>query len=245
MSSVREKLPPCVRKRGKNYSYQWWENGKRREKSLGPDLSHAKKVAKKRASQLVEIKAGTADPREAKWAEAELTPLAKHVEDWHRYLIGRGVTQEHADTSALRVRRLIDLTKVQRISGLSLSVAQNALLELRQRYGRGKHHLSQRSLYASAQAIKRFSRWLWSDGRTREHNLVHLTLPEVVEFKTRKALDPAEISALIESTPSQRTRGGISGVNRSVLYAVAAGTGFRLNELLSLVPENFELDSET
>jgi integrase len=244
MSSVREKLPPCVRKRGKNYSYQWWENGKRREKTLGSDLSHARKVARKLAGQLVEIKAGTADPREARWAESELTPLVNHVQDWHRYLIGRGVTQEHADTSALRVRRLIDLAKTQRISGLSLSVAQDALRELRQQPARGKHRPSQRTVYASTQAIKRFARWLWSDGRTRENNLVHLKLPEVVEFRTRKALDPAQISALIECTRSQPERAGISGVDRSVLYAVGAGTGFRLNELLSLTVESFDLGEQ-
>jgi hypothetical protein len=171
MSSVRQKLPPCVRKRGRNYSFQWWENGKRREKSLGPDLSVAKKAAKKLAGQLVDIKAGTADPREAKWAEAELTPLGNHIQDWHRYLLGRG-TQEHADTSALRVRRLINLTKVQRISGLSLSVAQDALRELKQQPARGKHRPSQRTVYAHARALKSFSKWLQSDGRTREYNLV-------------------------------------------------------------------------
>jgi integrase len=143
------------------------------------------------------------------------------------------------------VRRLIELSKTQRTSRLSLSVAQDALRELRQQPARGKHRPSQRTVYASAQAIKRFARWLWSDGRTRENKLTHLKLPEVVEFKTRKALEPSQISALIECTQSQPERAGISGVDRSILYATAAGTGFRLNELLSLVPENFELDSET
>jgi integrase len=187
---------------------------------------------------------GVIDPREAKWAEAERKPILEHVEDWHRFLLGKGTTTIHAKGARRKAARLIGCARITRLSGLSLSVVQSALKDLDQFKGRGGNKaLSDRTVYHHAQAIKSFSRWLWTDGRTRENNLVHMTLPTVEEFKVRRALEPGDAASLVECTRSLTTRGLISGLDRSVLYATALGTGYRLNELASLTPENFNLDS--
>jgi len=37
---------------------------------------------------------------------------------------------------------------------------------------------------------------------------------------------------------------GVAGPDRAILYRVAAGTGFRANELRSITPESFDLDAD-
>jgi site-specific recombinase XerD len=245
MSTVRKsKLPENVRQRGRQYYFRCRINGTQKDLPLGPDLSVAKSLAKQHAARLLHIKAGFADPREERWAEAERKPLAEHVRDWQAYLLGKGNTEKHAEYSGARTLRLIESGKVLRISGLSLSVAQKALADLKHFQGRfGNVGMSDRSIYHHCRALKSFAKWLWSDGRTRENNLVHLALPEVNEFRVRKALEAWEVAALIEATKTQPRRASIVGPDRSILYAVAGGTGFRVKELSSLTPESFDLDA--
>jgi integrase len=239
-------LPENVRKRGKNYYFRWRDqSGKQRETPLGPDLSVAKRTAKKLAGQLVNIKAGTADPREQSWADAERKPLTEHVRDWHAYLLAKGTCQAHANQARDRVFRLIESARIFRISGLNLDSIQTALADLRNIKGRGGNlTLSDRSRYHHARMIKAFSRWLWKVVRAKEDLLVHLKPPEVVTVRTRRALEAHEAATLIETTRTQPRRASLSGSDRSTLFAVALGTGYRAKELRSLTPESFSLDAD-
>jgi site-specific recombinase XerD len=241
-----KKLPENVRQRGKNYYFRFRDQeGKQKETPLGPDLSVAKGIAKKLASRLVDIRAGTANPREAAWADAERKPLTDHVHDWHAYLTSKGDVAKHADQSRDRVLRLIESAKVLRISGLTISGVQIALADLRLIKGRkGRKQLSDCSVAHHARAIKSFSRWLWRDGRVREDALVHMGLPEVNDSIARRALEAEQAAALIAKTPTERTRASMTGPDRAILYATAVGTGLRINELLSLTPESFDLDAD-
>jgi site-specific recombinase XerD len=137
------------------------------------------------------------------------------------------------------------MAKVVRISALTISSVQSALSDLRLLKGRrGRKQLSESSVAHHARAIKSFSRWLWRDGRVRDDALVYMRLPEVNDKFTRRALDPEEAVALIANTPSERSRAGLIGVDRAILYATALGTGYRLGELCSLTPESFHLGDD-
>jgi integrase len=245
MASLRSsKLPENVRQRGKNYYFRSRENGKQKETPLGPDLGVARGIAKKLAARQVDIRAGTADPREAAWADAERRPLTDHVHDWRAYLISKGDVAKHADQSRERVKRLIESAKILRISGLTISTIQMALSDLRLIKGRkGRQQLSDSSVAHHARAVKSFSRWLWRDGRVREDALVHMGLPEVNDSIARRALEAEEAAALIATVPTLRRRAGLTGADRAIVYAVAMGTGLRLAELQSLTPESFDLDA--
>ncbi len=185
-------LPEIIRKRGKNYYFRWRDQGgKQRETPLGPDLSAAKQIAKKLAARQVDIKAGTCDPREAAWAAAERKPLMEHVDDWCRYLAGKGVVEQHTRQSRDRVNRLIESAKVMRISGLSISAVQIALADLRlTKGGRGRPQVGDTTLAHYTRAMKSFSRWLWRDGRVREDALVHMQIPEINDAMTRRPSKP-------------------------------------------------------
>jgi site-specific recombinase XerD len=214
------------------------------EVKAGPDRSMALRMANELQSRVLAIKAGAVDPREARWAEAERQPLAEHVSDWHRYLLGRGCTTWYADQSRDRVLRLVDRAGTLRLSGLTIGTVQAALAGVRRmkgRRGRGQH--SDSSIHHHARAIKSFSRWLWRDGRVREDALVHWALPEIHDAYIRSALSPEQAARLITATAAGRVRSRMTGGDRAMLYAVALGTGLRRSELLSLTPESFTLDA--
>jgi integrase len=245
MASIREKLPENIRKRGKNYYFRCRIDGKQKDLPLGPDLSVAKSLAKHHAARLLHIKAGFADPREAKWADSERRPLADHVQDWRDYLKGKGDDPRHYDQSRTRVLKLIDIAKIMRISGLTISAVQTALAEIRLNKGRcGRKQMGDNALHYYARTIKSFSRWLWRDGRVRDDPLVHMELPEVNDKMTRRALEAEEAAALLDVTPTLRRRAGLPGPDRAIVYATALGTGFRLAELMSLTPESFDVGAD-
>jgi hypothetical protein len=108
------------------------------------------------------------DPKAEAYRDHELKPLVDHLEDFKASLLAKGGTKRHAQVSAYRVRRVIDLAKARRISDLSLSRTLDALAALRE------NGLSQETINHHVRAIKAFSRWLWKDGRAREHHLAHL-----------------------------------------------------------------------
>jgi integrase len=96
-----------------------------------------------------------------------------------------------------------------------------------------------------ARCVKTFSRWAWRDGRLREDPIATMSPPKVVTRRVRSALPPEDARSLIEHTRSLPPRCGLTGEDRSALYALALSTGFRRGELASLTPEDFDLDHDT
>jgi site-specific recombinase XerD len=239
-------LPPNVRKRGKFYYFRTRLNGSHKEIPLGSDLAMARQLARQHAGKVAAIKSGLAHVDEAKWQEAERQPITVHVEDWYRTLVNRGRRDHYTRQSRDRVLLVLDLAGIERISQLEIHAIEAALVDLKHTCkGRGGNkELSDRSVNHAARAVKSFSRWLRKAKRAQDDKLQDLTLPEVLTKRTRKALLPEEIAALIETTRTRPRRAKIDGPDRSVLYAVAAGTGLRLGELESLTRESFRMDSD-
>ncbi len=235
-----------VRKRGKVWYVRYRDaHGKQIETKAGPDRSMAQRIANGMESQVRAIKTGTADPREAGWAEAERTPLTDHVQDWHAGLIARERDRKYADLARDRVLRLIEMTRAQRISQLTLSAVQIAVGDLRTIPGRsGNKGLSDRTVFHHVRNIKGFTKWLWKDMRVREDPLSHLSPPTVMSKRTRNALAPEDAAVLIATTRPGSSRWGVTGEDRAIIYATALGTGFRAGELQSLTPEDFDLDAD-
>jgi integrase len=246
MPSVREsKLPENVRQRGRQYYFRCRINGKQKDIPLGSDLSVARRLAKQHAGRIAGIKSGLEHPDTATWEEAERRPISEHVEEWHKHVINKGDCAHYAGQVPDRVNRLIELSGIQRISGLSLCAIETAMAGLKRDMGRrGNKALSDRTIFHYHRAIRGFSKWLWERRRTREDMLARLKAPEMVKFMERRALQPEEIAAVIEATRTQPRRASIEGPDRAILYATAAGTGLRIKELTSLTPENFCLNAD-
>jgi integrase len=96
-------------------------------------------------------------------------------------------------------------------------------------------------------AIKAFSRWLTEKDRIDRDRLASLkTLNADTDPRhERRALDLAELQRLLAATgQSAAVVHGLSGPDRSILYATAMVTGFRASELASLFPYSFNLDEQ-
>ena len=139
-----------------------------------------------------------------------------------------------------RAERVIDLAGFKRVSDLSLSKALDALARLR------ADGLGAETINHHVRAVKAFSRWLWRDGRAREHHLAHLATsnPEGDRRRRRRALTPEEAARLVQAAERGPMVKGMTGPDRARCYALALGTGFRASELASLTPERFDLTGD-
>jgi hypothetical protein len=97
-------------------------------------------------------------------------------------------------------------------------------------------------------AVKGFTRWLVRDRRTTVDPLACLSRMNAagdVRVRRRR-LEEAELRALLTAASvSEAVFRGLTGRDRSVLYAVAMTTGFRVAELASLGPSSFDFAAES
>jgi integrase len=95
-------------------------------------------------------------------------------------------------------------------------------------------------------AMKGFTRWLVRNGRMPADPLGHLSRQNAdVDIRhARRALSEAEFQRFVEATAHGRPFRSLTGADRLVLYTLAANTGFRANELGSLTPASFSLQSD-
>ena len=69
--------------------------------------------------------------------------------------------------------------------------------------------------------------------------------PDADRRHERRALTPDEPARVFQAAENGGVVLKVTGRDRAALYRVAAGTGFRANEIRSLTPESFELDGMT
>jgi integrase len=168
-------------------------------------------------------------------------PLADHLAEWEADLRARGDTANHVGQITSRARWVLGHCGFTRMAHLSAPAVQSALAHLRGHLGRSEqtcnHHL---------RAIKQFARWLVKNNRTAKNPLADLSAGNVQTDRRHDHADlsPDELGAVLDAARrSVRTFRGLSGVDRFHLYLAASRTGFRCQELASLTPQSFELDT--
>ena len=208
-------------------------------------------LARKLEADAMLRREGVIDVKADHYAKANSQPLAVrgpegdvtggHLLDFYESLLAKGTTRKQADLVHSRALVVIERSKAKRPSELSPSAVQTTIASLRDQDMRSlqtcNHYL---------RAIKQFSRWLWRDGRLRDDPLVHLTGYNVQLDRRhdRRALTDEELARLIAAAETGPAILGMTGPDRAVLYRLAVGTGFRANELHSLTPESFDLDTD-
>jgi integrase len=217
------------------------DNGRRRKKIGATDKTVTQRIARDIENRVALRREGLIDPADESYVAHDARTLSEHLSDFHAYLTGKGSTPQHANLTRNRVARLIELARARRVSDLVPSRAQAALKTIRD------EGLSLRSVHHYTRAIKEFSRWLWRDGRARQHTLAHLTSqnPDSDRRHERRALTPDELARVIQAAERGDVVYKVTGPDRAALYRLAMGTGFRANELRTLTPECFDLDGET
>jgi integrase len=229
------------RQRGKIWFYRYTdEHGRQVEKKGYTGRRETEDLAKAVEREVLQIKAGLVDPKALAYREHEAKPLADHLTDYRGYLIGKGSLPRYANLTRNQITRLLDLARAKRVSDLAPSRVQSALKAIRDEGG------SLSTVQHYLRSVKSFSRWLWRDGRAREDTLAPLVgkSSDLDLRRVRRALSADELARLISAAEHGRVVRSLTGPDRAALYRVAAGTGFRANELRSLTPESFDLDSD-
>ncbi len=228
-------------KRGRNWFYRFTDADGRRVMRKGcSDRRETERLAAAAESEAAKIKAGLIDPKAVAYRDHDARDVSAHLDDYQAALLAKGGTAKHAAKSRNRAARVLTLAKVRRVTDLSLSRVQAGLAAIRAE-GVGpetvNHHV---------RAVKAFSRWLWRDGRTREHYLAHLATATAAADvrRRRRALTPAEATRLIQVAAIGPMVKRMTGPDRARLYALALGTGFRASELASLTPDRFNLSAD-
>jgi hypothetical protein len=215
-----------LRNRGGVWHYRYVDaDGVQHERKGCPDRRVTEAMAAAAEAEVSKVRAGLIDPKAVGFRTHEGRLLSDHLDDFQA-LVTRN-----------RASKVLTLAKAKRVSDLSLSKAQVALAVLR------SEGLGAETVNHYTRAVKGFSRWLWRDGRAREHALAHLATsnPEADRRRRRRTLTHEEANCLVQAAERGPVVMGMTGPDRARLYALALGTGFRANELASLTPERFDL----
>jgi integrase/recombinase XerD len=224
------------RKLGRNWFFPFVDSDRvRRERKGCPDRRETEAMSA--AAEAANVRHGYVDGKARAYRDHEARPLADHLDDFQAMLSAKNGTGKHASVTRNRAERIIDLAGLSRVSHLSLSKALDALARLR------ATGLGAETINHHVRAVKAFSRWLWRDGRAREHHLAHLSIsnPEGDRRRRRRALTPEVAARLVQAAERGPKVKGMTGPDRARCYSLALGTGFRASELASLTPERFDL----
>lgn len=96
-----------------------------------------------------------------------------------------------------------------------------------------------------ARDFDQFIRWMLDTGRAVTEPKGKIPRIKVDKRHVRRPLTTEELRTLVEKVPNLEERNGLSGYERSILYLLAAETGFRAGELQRLRVHNFDLRKGT
>jgi integrase len=297
---VTRDTPGAVRKneKSKNY-YGQVKNpvtGEWERFSLGSNKQVAQELLCKMVIDARRQRLGLADPM----ADHRQRPLLDHLEDYRRYLEGKGNCPAHVEKTCSQVGAVIsgcgweamhyidESDVVEFLAGLRQSepapalpprkesftarevaallgitpvavgrMARRRLLPCsgagrKRLFGRGdveqlvESHTRGIGISTSNHylvAMKGFSKWLFKN--RVEDPLAHLARQnaQVDIRRERRSLTSGEFARLASAAENGLPFRGLTGHDRAILYALAAHTGLRANELGSLTPESFAFET--
>jgi integrase len=244
----------------------WWvdEHGKRRKRVAFTDRKKSLELALHLEAEARRVREGLADPGERRRREATGRAVEDHIADYRANLLAKGDGVKHADQIAGALRRLLGSAGVASLADVSLGRVQAALGRMRapgnDAEGKPLKAKSARTCNHALRALQAFLRWLAADGRIQGVPawLPNLALyPEESDRKVvRRALTEAELARLIEAAEKgptfvtrRESRGGpivgrITGPDRAMCYRIVMATGFRAEEVRTLLPERFRLEGD-
>ena len=239
---VTKRIDPKTGVTTERESKKWWgqyrdAGGTLRRKPLSTNQSLAKRMLAELVEQVELEKAGLVSP-----AEKEIKkPIKEHIDAFEKHQMAKENSEQYVVEIMRKVRAIADFCKWKTPSQITESDVEGFLLDLRQRQGR-----SIQTSNNYLRAIKNFTRWM-----TRNKRLLSNPLDELSMLNTRtdrrhdrRPLGDEEFTRLVHVAETGPPAVGLLGRDRSMLYILAAWTGFRRGELGSLTLRSFRLDAE-
>ena len=176
-------------------------------------------------------------------------PLSGHLEDFRASLLARGVTARQVELVCGRTKRIIDgcgFTFWSHVTASRvLTFVHGLQADVHDENGKlVKRGISAQTFNFYVAAVKQFCRWAVKDRRIAESQVAHLDGLNVKLDRRhdRRSLTSDELRRLITVAKLGRVRFGMTGVERSLLYRLAAESGLRANELRTLTWDCLRLE---
>jgi site-specific recombinase XerC len=213
------------------------------------------------------IRGGLIDPRDIAYRDHAARPISEHILEWHRDMLAKGKTAKHADQYRDRAGKVMALASGTSICALELGRSVQALERTAAALDDALSHahfggLSSESIQSALATLSDFGKsnqtvnhyraalrafliWCKERGRTRDNPMTGVGALNVDEDQRhiRRALTDDELARLIRSAETGPIRFEMSGPLRAMAYKVAASAGLRVEELRTLNPESFRLDT--
>jgi len=226
------------RERAKKWYGQYRDhNGDLCRVPLCTDKDASRAMLSERVTKAAKRQAGQVDPFE----EHNKLALSEHLAAYRRHLENKGNCEEYIAQVVHLIELILDASGIRRLPDLNEDAVERYLHNLKET-GRSNatfnYHLT---------AIKGFCRWLVKTKRMAHSPLAHLSkLNEEEDVRRqRRALPTDEFRRLIEAASgSKDVFRKLSGMDRAMLYTVAAYTGLRAGELASLESSSLKLSGD-
>ncbi len=182
------------------------------------------------------IQSGLADPHE----DGKLLPLSSHLIDFRKALAAAGNSARHVAQTCTRLTSLFEGCEFTRWTEIVPSTVLTWLAAERES---GRIGIRTSNYYLAA--IKQFCTWLESDNRVpQERNPVaHLAAQNAdtdIRWQ-RRSISSEEFARLVAAAESGPDVQCVRGPDRAMLYIFAAWTGYRREELASLMKKSLNL----
>lgn len=158
-------------------------------------------------------------------------PIGEHVDDMERAMQTAGRSAVHVKKTKRYINGMVEFSKCEKLSQLDADCVSRYAVHLEKSKG-----LSARVVQAMITACKYFSKWCVQTGRLGSDPLAYIKKPSPKQDRRlkRRMILPKEWSWLKEATVNGPELGGMTGVERCLLYRTAIETGLRANELRNL-----------
>jgi integrase len=237
-----KKRTPGARRK-KQWAKKWYgqyvdADGKTRRVPLSTDKAAARALLANLETQVAKGEAGLID----KYAEHRKRPLREHLQDFKQYLASLNNSAKHVELTCSRINAVLNGCRFIHFRDIR---SEQLVVWLAAERNTGQMGIQTSNYYLTA--FKQFCAWLVDKKRAHENPVVSLKRLNVetdVRLE-RRHLSDSELTSLVDAAHAGRRVRALDGPDRAILYNVAAHTGLRESELVSLVPESFSLDTDT
>lgn len=198
-------------------------------------------VARRRAVACVERRIQEVlherDPLTRTLASSIQAALAEYLDD----LVAQGNTRRQADLVKHRIERILTEAKLTEYAQLDSVKVTKAIAKLQ---AKGEFTTTTTS-NRYREAARAWSRWMVKNGRWPNNPLEFMPRfkGDATTSRRRAILTDEQFATLLTSTCQGPTRRNLTGEQRYWLYLLASQTGLRAQELHSLTPQSFHLNS--
>ncbi len=236
MASVYRKTADKGNRRAAWYFSFVDETGKRRQRKGFTDKSATEKLALKLEEEAKMVRDGirVASPERHQLA---ILPL---MESYLKHLRQRDVSEKQLENLKPRLEKTIEACEFAYVTDIAGQPVEDYLAKRREA------GLAKQTSNHYRQAMHQFCRWLCKRSLIKANPISEIPKLNVDTDRRhdRRAISVDEFQRLIIAAENGKSVQAIDGVDRAIIYIIAASTGYRRGEISSLTLSSFEFDAK-